>query len=254
MVTEADEVMVIAATEVIAATVVIVIVAKATATEVEVAMAVAVMVHRTVLLTLLLLLLAPQFRTLKLLTITLNMPSGPLTTQLTQLRTHTLPMAVLPQLWPNTRKATDSTTVKLTQPDRRSLLLQVLEPQHHRLLPQSLQAMELHRLLRHHLLDLQEPAATVQYLPRQACKWFAASSISPKCTDPRYLVKPFQIALPVADYLLLWFRYVVSAAVIVSSALRRYNSMSSFESRALTRLSIQYANDEVFQSSCTSRN
>ena len=171
----------------IAVTVVTVIEARATDTEAEVAMAATVTVHKMALLTLPLLLLAPQIRMLKPLTTTLNMPNGPLTMLPTQLRILMLPMVALRQLWLNTRRATDSTTDKLTQPDRPSLLHLALELQHHHLHPpQSLQATELlHHL--HRLPLVRQELAMVQYLHHQACKCFAASSISPKCTDDRFL-------------------------------------------------------------------
>ena len=211
---EVDEATVIAATEATVVTAVIVIVARATATEVEVAMAVAATVHRMALLTLLLLLLAPQIPTL--LTTTLNMPSGPLTTQPTQPKTHMLPTAVSRQLWPSIRRATDSITAKVTPPDRRSLLHLALELLHHHHLPQNLQAMELHHRPHHHLLDRQESAAMVQCLLRQACKCFAALSLHHSVQISENIIQPFELRYECADY---WFaRRSRIAPTIVRSA------------------------------------
>lgn len=184
MATAADAAMVIVAIVAIVATAATVVViateARATAMEVQAAMA-ADMVHRTVLLTLLLLLLVP----LTPLITTPSMPSGPLTMHKTRAKTHMLRTAASQQLWLSTLKATDSTMVRLTQPDRHSLLHPALELQHHRLHPQSLPAMELLRPLLRHPLVRQE-LAMVQFLPHQACKCLAASSISPKCTKHRF--------------------------------------------------------------------
>lgn len=190
--TAADEAMASEVTEAIVATVVIVIEARATDMEVEVVAMAAATVHRTALLTSLQPLLALQMRTPKPLTTTLNMPSGPLTMLATQPRTHTLPMAVLRQSWLNIRRATDSTTVKLTQLDRHNLLHLALVLQHHHLLLQSPQATELHHLPHHHLLDRQE-LAMVQYLLHQACKCIGASAISLKLRrhDLHVSLQPF---------------------------------------------------------------
>lgn len=183
MATAADVVMVTVAIVAIVATAVIVVViaieARATATEVQVAMVVdmgdtmaplKLQPLRLLLLTL----------TLKLLITTPSTRSGPLTTPRTRPKTHTLPTAASQQSWLSIRKVTDSTMAKLTRPDRHSPLPQEL--QHHRHHLQSLLVTELlHRLLRHPPLRLE--LATVQSLLHQACKCFAASSISPKCIE-----------------------------------------------------------------------
>lgn len=154
--------------------------AKATATEVQVAMAVD-MVHRTAPLKLQLL-QQPLTLTLKLLITTRSTRSGPLTTPRTHLKIHTLPTAASQQSWPSTPRATDSIMVKLTLPDRHSLLRPELPHRRHHL--QSLLAMELpHRLLRHP--PLRQELATARFLLHLACKCFATSSISPKCIEHR---------------------------------------------------------------------
>jgi hypothetical protein len=169
------------ATAVTAATVVAIATeAKVTATEVQVAMVVD-MVHRMAPLRLQLLQL-PLTLTLKLLITTPSTRSGPLTTLRTHPKIHTLPTAASQQSWPSTLKATDSTMVKLTQPDRHSLLRRELPHRRHHL--QSLLAMELlHRLRRRP--PLRQELATVQFLLHLACKCFATSSISPKCIEHR---------------------------------------------------------------------
>lgn len=87
------------ATEVTGAIAVIVVIAievRATAMEAEMRMA-AVTVHQMALLTFPLHLLALQIRTLKPLTTTLSMPSGPLTMPPIQLKILTLPMGASQQ-------------------------------------------------------------------------------------------------------------------------------------------------------------
>lgn len=178
-----DEVTAIVAKGAKGVTVVIAIEARATDMEVvEVAMAAAVMVHRTALRTCRLLLLAPQMRTDKLLTTTLNMPSGPLTMPAIQPRIRMLPTEALQQSWPNIRRAAmDSTMVKRIRPDRRNPLHLAPGLRHHPLPQQSLQVMELLPLHHHRLLDHQE-LATVQFLLHLACKCCGLKRLT-DCTD-----------------------------------------------------------------------